>query len=105
MKAKVMTTHPAQIVFTEVEDVLGPRRWRGRLLRRSACIDTATGKPVRTTPIFDIVEEVGTGHCTVTMQGGDRGGRRYASHRDVTTAQKAGIRWAGRRFRIPTIGE
>ena len=93
---------PAQIVFTEVERVMGPRRWRGRLLNPLACIDTETGKPVTWTPIFDIVENEKTHACTVTMQGGpDKGGRRYANHPDVSTAQRAGIRWAARRFRIP----
>ncbi len=92
---------PAQIVFTEVEQVLGPRRWRGRLLNPLACVDTESGKPVTWTPIFDIVEDAKTGKCVVTMQGGpDRGGRRYANHLSVSEAQRAGIRWASRRFRI-----
>ena len=91
-----MTTHPAQIVFTEVRQ----GKWRGRLLRPSAVIDRESGKPVTWTPRFDI-EQRRDGTCHVTMQGGpDKGGRRYASHPDVTTAQKAGIRWAGRRFRV-----
>lgn len=96
---------PAQIIFTEVERVLGPRRWRGRLLNPLACIDTETKKAVTWTPIFDIVEDEKTRKCVVTMQGGpDKGGRRYANHPDVTAAQKAGIRWAARRFRID-LGE
>ena len=93
-------TYPAQIVFFEVENVLGPRRWRGRLLRPSSCIDIETGRPVRCVPIFNIEEDPQTGRCAVTIQGGDRGGRRYTSHPNVTLAQKAGIRWAGRRFRV-----
>ena len=91
----------AQIVFVEVDRVEGPRRWQGRLLRRSGCVDTQTRRPVTWTPTFDIEENERTGRCTVTMQGGTgKGGRRYASHADVTTAQKAGIRWAARRFRV-----
>jgi hypothetical protein len=96
-------TYPAQIVFLQVEnaDLGGSRRWRGRLLRPSGAIDTETGRPVTWTPIFDL-EEGRDGKVHVTMQGGpDKGGRRYASHPNVTEAQKAGIRWAGRRFRIP----
>ncbi len=92
-------TYPAQIVFFEVENVIGPRRWRGRLLRPSAAIDIQTGKLVTGTPIFNI-EERSDGKCHVTMQGGHKSGRRYALLSNVTAAQKAGIRWAGRRFRI-----
>lgn len=92
--------YPAQIVFFEVENVLGPRRWRGRLLRPSAALDTQTGKLVTGTPFFNI-EERADGKCHVVMQGGHKGGRRYALHPNVTAAQKAGIRWASRRFRIP----
>ena len=96
-----MHTHPAQIVFTEGERIEGSRRWQGRLLCPSASIDTETGKPVTWTPIFDI-EERRDGLCHVTIQGGpDKGGRRYATHPNITAAQKAGTRWAGRRFRIP----
>ena len=93
---------PAQIVFTEIESVDSPRRWRGRLLRPAACIDVETRRPVTWTPLFDIEENAQTGRCTITIQGGpSAGGRRYAAHPDVTTAQLAGIRWAARRFRIP----
>jgi hypothetical protein len=100
------TSYPAQIVFTEVDRVLGPRTWTGRLLRRSACVDVAGYKgrvrAVTWTPHFDIVEDPGTGRCTVTLNGGPtRHSRRYANYHDVTAAQEAGIRWAGRRFRIP----
>ncbi len=87
----------AQIVFTE-DDRGG--KWRGRLLRPSACIDVQSGKLVTWTPRFD-VEERADGSAWVTMQGGPSpSGRRYARHSSVTAAQKAGIRWAGRRFRI-----
>ncbi len=102
------TSYPAQIVFTEVDRVLGPRKWTGRLLRRSACVDVAWSggaarpRAVTWTPYFDIVEDLGTGRCTVTMNGGNTpSSLRYASYPDVTAAQKAGIRWAGRRFRVP----
>jgi len=103
-----VTTYPAQIVFTEVDRVDAPRRWTGRLLRPSACVDVAwkggAARPraVTWTPIFDIVEDARTGRCTVTMNGGNTpSSRRYATYRDVTAAQKAGVRWAGRRFRVP----
>jgi hypothetical protein len=93
-------TYPAQIIFTETERVDGPKRWKGRLMRPSACIDIETGRAVTWTPIFDI-EERANGTCHVTMQGGsDKGGRRYATHPNVTAAQEAGVRWAGRRFRV-----
>lgn len=90
-------SYPAQIVFTE--DDRG-RRWRGRLLRAAACIDTQLhDRPVRWTPRFDIAEG-DDGRFYVTMQGGpDPRGRRYATHESLTTAQKHGIRWAGQRFR------
>ena len=97
------TSYPAQIVFTEVDNVLGPRRWTGRLLRRSACVDGARhNREVTCTPRFDITEDPETGRCTATLNGGNTpSSLRYAHYRDVTEAQKAGIRWAGRRFRIP----
>lgn len=99
-------SYPAQIVFTEVDNVLGPRKWTGRLLRRSASVDAAQYKSrhraVTWIPYFDIVEHPETGRCTVTMNGGPTShSKRYAHHGDVTAAQKAGIRWAARRFRIP----
>lgn len=99
------TSYPAQIVYTEVDRVLGPRKWTGRLLRRSACVDVARyNREVTWCPHFDIVEDPQTGRCTVTMNGGPTPhSKRYANYRDVTTAQKAGIRWAGRRFRIPEV--
>jgi hypothetical protein len=102
----VTSTYPAQIVFTEVDNVLGPRKWTGRLLRRSACLDVAHDKDrprgVTWIPYFDIVENTETGWCTVTMNGGNTpSSLRYAHYRGVTAAQKAGIRWAARRFRIP----
>jgi hypothetical protein len=97
------TSYPAQIVFTEVDNVLGPRKWTGRLLRRAACVDaTRHNRAVTWTPRFDIVEDPKTGRCVVTMNGGPTPhSKRYANYRDVTTAQKAGIRWAARRFRVP----
>lgn len=99
------TSYPAQIVFTEVDSVLGPRRWRGRLLRRSACVDAsnfrASWRRVTWTPYFDITEDPDGGWCTVKMNGGPTGSSvRYARHPSVTEAQQAGIRWAGRRFRV-----
>ena len=97
-------SYPAQIVFTEVDNVLGPRRWTGRLLRRSACVDVARhNREVTWCPRFDIVENPKTGTCTITMNGGPTPhSLRYANYPDVTAAQKAGIRWASRRFRIPS---
>ena len=96
-----MKTHPASIVFTENERVDGPKRWQGRLLLKSVCIDTETGRPVTWEPIFDI-EERQDGRYHVAMQGGpDKGGRRYTTLPSLTAAQEHGIRWAGRRFRIP----
>ena len=100
------SSYPAQIVFTEVDSVIGPRRWTGRLLRRSACVDTTAYKhrhrPVTWCPRFDIVEDPDTGSCTVTLNGGPTPhSLRYAHYADVTAAQKAGIRWAARRFRVP----
>lgn len=99
-------TYPAQIVFTEVDNVLKPRAWNGRLLRRSACFDVTGGedyaREVTWCPHFDIVEDPQTGKCTVTMNGGSTPhSRRYVHYPSVTAAQKAGIRWAGRRFRVP----
>lgn len=92
--------YPAQIVFTE-DDRGG--RWHGRLLRRSACLDTQRyNRPVTWIPIFDI-KEGQDGRFHVTMQGGpDKGGRRHTTHKTLTAAQKHGIRWASRRFRIPS---
>lgn len=102
-----MTTYLAQIVFTEVDNVLGPRKWTGRLLRRAACVDAARyGRAVTWTPRFDITENPETGRCTVTMNGGPTPhSRRYANYQDVTAAQKAGIRWAARRFRVPVAAD
>lgn len=96
----VRDTYPAQIVFVESDR---GHRWTGRLLRQSACIDTTrNGRPVTWTPHFDIDEDPDTGRCTVTMNGGSTvHSRRYAHYPSVTAAQKAGIRWAGRRFRVP----
>ncbi len=90
------TSYPAQIVF--LEDNRGGK-WKGRLLNPKSAIDTQTGGPVQGRPFFNI-EEAGSGF-DVVMQGGSRHGRRYAWHKTLTTAQEAGIRWAGRRFRIP----
>ncbi len=95
-----MKSFPAQIVFEESERVDRPRQWHGRLLRPSAVVDLETGKPVTGSPSFRI-EERKDGSCHVVMQGGHQSGRRYSIHLDVVTAQTAGIRWAGRRFRIP----
>jgi hypothetical protein len=94
-------TDGAQIVF--IADASGTK-WRGRLLRASACIDATTGKPVTWTPRFDI-EEFRNGFVRVTIQAGaSASGRRYTSFPSVMDAQKAGIRWAARRFRIPREG-
>jgi hypothetical protein len=95
-------TYPAQIVFHAIEERIDqPSKWHGRLLRASGCIDTQTRRPVTWTPRFDI-EERSDGRYHVTMQGGrDAGGRRYTSFPSLAAAQKAGIGWAGRRFRIP----
>lgn len=100
------TTYPAQIVFTEVDNVTKPRKWTGRLLRRSASVDASQYKSrqraVTWIPYFDIVEHPETGRCTVTMNGGPTPhSLRYAHYADVTAEQKAGIRWAARRFRVP----
>jgi hypothetical protein len=107
-KDPMKTAYPAQIVFTEVERVTGPRRWTGRLLRRSACVDVAwrggatRPRAVTWTPYFDISEDPQSGRCAVTLNGGSTPhSLRHASYPDVATAQEAGIRWAGRRFRIP----
>jgi hypothetical protein len=105
------TSYPAQIVFLEVEDVAGPRKWVGRLLRRGACVDdvawkggAARPRVVTWTPRFDIVEDPTTRQCTVTMNGGSSpSSLHYARYADVTAAQKAGVRWAGRRFRIRNV--
>ncbi|HSX23228.1 MAG TPA: hypothetical protein VLE97_10695 [Gaiellaceae bacterium] len=101
-------SYPAQIVYHEVDDVTGPRRWTGRLLRQSACVDVGSSggadrpRPVTWCPKFDIAEDPASLHCTVTFNGGNTtSSRRYATYTDVTTAMKAGIRWAARRFRIP----
>lgn len=98
-----MPTYPAQIVFIQVDNILGPQKWTGRLLRRSACVDVARHHRQVTCPRFDIEEHPETGRCTVTMNGGPTPhSLRYANYPDVTAAQKAGIRWAARRFRVPT---
>jgi hypothetical protein len=102
------TTYPAQIVFAEVDDVTGPRRWTGRLLRQSACVDVGwrggaeRPRPVTWCPKFDITENAQTGRCAVRMNGGNTpSSLRYQSYADVNAAMKAGIRWAARRFRVP----
>lgn len=95
-----MTTYPAQIVFVESDS---GHRWVGRLLNPGAAVDSRTGRPVAQTasrPLYLVVEDPKTGRCVVTMQGGARGGRRYRTYPSVTEAQIAGIRWAGRRFRV-----
>ena len=101
-------SYPAQIVFHEVDDVTGPRKWTGRLLRQSACVDVGGSggadrpRPVTWCPKFDIAEDPTTLRCTVTLNGGNTtSSLRYATYPDVTTAMKAGVRWAARRFRIP----
>lgn len=99
-------SYPAQIVFTEVDDVTGPRRWQGRLFRQSACVDVTAYKSrcrkVTWCPKFDITEDPATRRCTVTLNGGPTPhSLRHAAYPDVNAAMKAGIRWAARRFRIP----
>lgn len=96
---------PAQIVFTESDK---GHFWRGRLLRRTKAVDVAWGKdrarPVTWQPYFDITENPDTGRCTAKMNGGPGlGGIRYATFPNVTEAQKAGVRWAARRFRVPAV--
>lgn len=100
------TSYPAQIVFTEVDDVTGPRKWQGRLFRQSACVDVAAYKhrhrKVTWCPKFDVTEDPQSRRCTVTLNGGPTPhSLRHASYPDVTAAMKAGIRWAARRFRVP----
>jgi hypothetical protein len=100
------TSYPAQIVFIEVDDVTGPRRWQGRLFRQAACVDVAAYKhrhrKVTWRPQFDITEDPTTRRCTATLNGGPTPhSLRHATYPDVTTAMKAGIRWAARRFRVP----
>jgi hypothetical protein len=91
-----MKTYPAQIVFTEQR----PGVWRGRLLRRDGVIDTQRHDlPVHGTPRWDI--EQGSTCFSVLMQGSRCGGRRYRTFKTLDEAQAAGIRWAGRRFRVP----
>ncbi len=93
-----LNTYPAQIVFVE-SDRGGS--WKGRLLRPSSCVDTQNyNRPVRGTPRFDI-EEGQDSRFYVTMQGGPKGSRRYVTYDSLTEAQKHGIRWAARRFRVP----
>lgn len=93
---QIMIDFPAQIVFIESDR---GRSWSGRLLRPSACIDKATNARVTWTPFFNI-KEGKDGRFYVTMQGHSAGGRRYTTFRALTEAQKAGIRWAARRFRV-----
>ena len=103
-------SYPAQIVFTEVDNVTGPRTWTGRLFRQSACVDvggnggTTHPRAVTWCPKFDITEDPDSLRCTVTFNGGTtKSSLRYATYRDVTAAMKAGIRWAARRFRVPVL--
>ena len=93
-------TYPAQIVFTESDR---GHRWVGRLVNRSA-IDSQTGKVASPDAMFLICENEETGRCVVTMRGGHRSGTRYANYASVSEAQAAGIRWAGRRFRVVVEG-
>lgn len=91
-------SYPAEIVFVESDR---GHRWVGRLLNKAAAVDTQrSNRSVHGSPLFLVEENVETGRCTVTMQGSYKAGRRYASYKNVTEAQKAGVRWAGRRFRI-----
>jgi hypothetical protein len=94
-------TYPAQIVFVESDR---GHCWTGRLLRPASCVDAARhGRPVTWTPYVDIHEDALTGRCTVAMNGGSTlHSQRYASYPDVTAAQQAGVRWAARRFRVPS---
>jgi hypothetical protein len=92
-------TYPAQIVF--IEDDRGGA-WYGRLFNLPACLDTGNhGRPVTGTPRFDIIERE-DGRYQATMQGGPKGSRRHRTYPTLNAAQKAAIRWAGRRFRVPS---
>jgi len=97
------TSYPAQIVYLEDESHCfrhgGLGRWTGRLLNPKQAVDTQSNGPVQGKPFFNITET--PSGFDVVMQGGSRHGRRYAWHKTLTEAQTAGIRWAGRRFRIP----
>lgn len=90
-------SYPCQITF--VEDDRGGK-WYGRLMNRQQAIDVETGGLVRGKPFYNITQAA-EDRFVVVMQGGSRHGRRYATHNSLTEAQEAGIRWAGRRFRIP----
>jgi hypothetical protein len=92
-------TYPAQITF--VEAPCGGF-WSGRLLTRKDVVDTQNyNRPLERsqTPRWNI-EEVGPERYDVTLQGKGRGGRRYRTFASLTAAQEAGIKWAGRRFKI-----
>lgn len=93
-----MKTYPAELVFTEQR--VG--RWRGRLLNLRQAFDVTSGRarPVAAQPLY-LIEESEGGRFVVTMQGGKPGGRRYRTFPTLSAAQLAGVRWAGRRFRIP----
>lgn len=95
-------TMPASIVFQPNEH--NPGVMHGRLLNPSVCWDTESERPVTWQPWVKL-EELGTGGVRITYQGGEgKGGRRYGSAETMLEAQKAVIRWAGRRFRIAADG-
>ena len=85
--------YAAQIVFTQADE----HRWVGKLLNPNA-IDTHYG--TKAGRIRCVIEEGDTGRCDMMVQGGHVGGRRYSTHDNLTEAQEAAIRWAGRRFKI-----
>jgi hypothetical protein len=93
-------SYPAQLVFIESDR---GHSWTGKLLTIRGVIDRETGKPIKKQPIFLIEENPKTGRCMVMMQGASSGGRRYAHHPSVSEAQRAGVRWAARRFRVEAM--
>lgn len=71
--------------------------WRGRLVHAAQCRDRRLGGS-GTIARYDIVENATTGRCMAIVCGGDRRGRRYVEHESLEAAQRAGLRWAARRF-------
>ncbi len=91
-----MQTTPAQLVFIEARR----GRWVGRLLNPEAALDASTGL-VRLSgrPSYTITE-TGSGAYVARMRGGGPASTRYRNFHTLADAQRHGIRWAGRRFRV-----
>ena len=74
------------------------REWTGTLLRPSTLIDRENpARPVRAENVGVQITE-GPRGCRLRKWGSDERAARITSHASLEEAQRAALRWAGRRF-------